>query len=131
MDGDCVANGDNDGENDGDIADDVLKPVIDSWLIGDRGNRLYWFTDPVWLPLPPRVDSNRGAICVSNGGGICFGWCCAILLFVLAPLLPLCNDSVSSFSRAISEKTCASGWYCVRKEKKKQKKTKLIKIGSN
>lgn len=30
MDGDCVANGDNDGEKDGDIADEVLKPVIDS-----------------------------------------------------------------------------------------------------
>lgn len=73
MDGDCVASGDSDGENDGDIADEVLKPVIDSWLMGDRG-KWYAFTDPVWLPLPPRVVSNvRGAMCVSNGGGICFG----------------------------------------------------------
>ena len=39
MDGDCVAKGDNDGENDGDMADDVLKPAIESWLIGDRGKR--------------------------------------------------------------------------------------------
>lgn len=106
---DCVASGDKEGENDGDIADDVLKPAIDaSWLIGERGNSGYWTTEPEWL-LVPRVRIDRGAIFVKSGGGICFG--CACLFFTLA-LLPLCSDIVSSLSRAISEKTCANGWYC-------------------
>lgn len=113
-DGDCVANGDSEGENDGDIADDVLNPAIEaSWLIGERGKSGYWITEPEWL-LFPRVDktgTDLGAMFVNNGGGICFG-CCDNLLLADAPLFPLCNDNVSSLSRAISEKTCANGWYC-------------------
>lgn len=53
----------------------------------------------------------RGATLVSRGGGNAFGGGPLPLLLV-EPLFALCTLAVSSFNRAISEKTWASGWYC-------------------
>jgi len=128
MDGDLVARGDRDGENEGDIADEVLKLPLASWPMGDRGKwagaRLKWGGSRIGRLMA------LGATLVSRGGGMWVGGAegggfsttlpapaeewdeeCLLLADDEAPL-PLCSDMVSSFSLAISENTCASGWYC-------------------
>ena len=54
-----------------------------------------------------------GATDVNNGGGTVFttGGGQVLLLPLDAPLFALLTDAASSFNRAISENTCANGWY--------------------
>lgn len=123
IEGERVASGESEGEKEGDMAEEVLKPPLASWPMGERGR-------------PERVRCGgsrmgrliaRGATLVSNGGGMwvggggglsttlpapveaeCEEWARDCLLLALDEA-PLCSDMLSSLSRAISEKTCASG----------------------